>query len=92
LLPGGDIVIGWGGTPQIAEYAPDGTRLFRFSGTFVYRGTPLLPGDYTAQQFRDGMDAQFAAGLSTQAAGAPVDLRNSPLAATLDSMQCCLKR
>ncbi len=92
LLPGGDIVTGWGGTPQIAEYAPDGTRLFRFSGTFVYRGTPLLPGDYTAQQFRDGMDAQFAAGLSTQAAGAPVDLRNSPLAATLDSMQCCLKR
>jgi Arylsulfotransferase (ASST) len=92
LLPGGDIVTGWGGTPQIAEYAPDGTRLFRISGTFVYRGTPLLPGDYTAQQFRDGMDAQFAAGLSTQAAEAPADLGSSPLAATLASEQCCLKR
>src|SRR5207248_3062382 len=64
LLPGGDIVMGWGGTPQIDEYAPDGTRLFRISGTFVYRGTPLLPGQFTAQQFRDGMDAQFAAGLT----------------------------
>ena len=89
LLPGGDIVAGWGGTPQIAEYAPDGTRLFRISGTFVYRGTPLLPGQFTAQQFRDGMDAQFAAGLSAQAADSPADLGSSPLATTLHSMQCC---
>jgi len=89
LLPGGNIVTGWGGTPQIAEYAPDGTRLFRISGTFVYRGTPLLPGQFTAQQFRDGMDAQFAAGLSAQAAEPPADLGSSPLAATLRSMQCC---
>lgn len=89
LLPGGDIVTGWGGTPQIAEYAPDGARLFRISGTFVYRGTPLLPGQFTAQQFRDGMDAQFAAGLSTQTAEAPADPATSPLATTLRSMQCC---
>ena len=81
--------MGWGGTPQIAEYAPDGTRLFRISGTFVYRGTPLLPGQFTAQQFRDGMDAQFAAGLSAQAADSPADLGSSPLATTLHSMQCC---
>lgn len=58
LLPSGDIVTGWGGTPQISEYAPDGTRLFRISGTFVYRGTPIqlsqFPGQFTAQQFRDG--------------------------------------
>jgi arylsulfotransferase ASST len=89
LLPGGDVVTGWGGTPQIAEYAPDGTRLFRISGTFVYRGTPILPGDFTAQQFRDGMDAQFASGLSAQAAEPPADLGSSPSAATLHSMQCC---
>jgi Arylsulfotransferase (ASST) len=89
LLPDGDVVTGWGGTPQIAEYAPDGTRLFRISGTFVYRGTPLLPGQFTAQQFRDGMDAQFASGLSAQAAEPPADLGSSPLAATLHSMQCC---
>jgi hypothetical protein len=78
-----------GGTPQIAEYAPDGTRLFRISGTFVYRGTPILPGSFTAQQFRDGMDTQFATGVTAQAAEPPADLANSPLAATLRSMQCC---
>jgi hypothetical protein len=89
LLPGGNIVTGWGGTPQIAEYAPDGTRLFRISGTFVYRGTPILPGSFTAQQFRDGMDTQFAAGVTAQTAGPPANLANSPLAATLRSMQCC---
>ncbi len=89
LLPGGNIVTGWGGTPQIAEYAPDGTRLFRISGTFVYRGTPILPGSLTAQQFRDGMDTQFATGVTAQAAEPPANLANSPLAATLRSMQCC---
>jgi hypothetical protein len=92
LLPGGDVVVGWGGTPQIAEYAPDLTRLFRISGTFVYRGTPILAPQFTAQQFRDGMDAQFAAGLSAHSAEAPADVGNSPLATTLHSEQCCLNR
>jgi hypothetical protein len=91
LLPGGNWVTGWGGTPQISEYAPDGTRLFRISGTFVYRGTPVLPGQITAQQFRDGMDAQFAAGLTSQSAEAPANLGSSQLAATLASEQCCLR-
>jgi hypothetical protein len=95
LLPGGDIVTGWGGTPQISEYAPDGTRVFRISGTFVYRGTPILvgefPGQFTAQQFRDGMDAQFAAGISAQSAPAAPNVGNSPLATTLHSEQCCLR-
>ena len=89
LLPGGNVVTGWGGTPQIAEYASDGSRLFRISGTFVYRGTPILPGSFTAQQFRDGMDTQFATGVTAQAAEPPANLANSPLAATLRSMQCC---
>jgi Arylsulfotransferase (ASST) len=90
LLPGGDWVAGWGSTPQIAEYAPDGTRLFRISGTFVYRGTPISADQFTAQQFRDGMDAQFAAGITAQTAEPPANLANSPLGATLHSMQCCL--
>jgi Arylsulfotransferase (ASST) len=89
LLPGGNVVTGWGGTPQISEYASDGTRLFRISGTFVYRGTPILPGTFTAQQFRDGMDTQFATGVTAQAAEPPANLASSPLAATLRSMQCC---
>jgi hypothetical protein len=89
LLPGGNWVTGWGGTPQISEYAPDGTRLFRISGTFVYRGTPILPGEFTAQQFRDGMDAQFLSAASAQAAPPPANLGSSPLARTLASMQCC---
>jgi hypothetical protein len=92
VLPGGDVVTGWGGTPQIAEYAPDGTRLFRISGTFVYRGTPILSGQFTVQQFRDGMDAQFASSSSSQSARAPTDVGGSPLATTLHSMQCCLRR
>lgn len=57
-LPSGNWVTGWGGTPQISEYSADGTRVFRLSGTFVYRGLPLPPGAFTAGQFRAGMDAQ----------------------------------
>jgi hypothetical protein len=91
MLPGGNWVSGWGGTPQISEYAPDGTRLFRIGGTFVYRGTPLLPGQITAQQFRDGMDAQFAAGMTSQSAAPPASPGSASLAATLASEQCCLR-
>jgi hypothetical protein len=60
-LPGGNWVTGWGGTNQISEYGPDDTRIFRLLGTFVYRGIPLLPGEFTPDQFRAGMDAQYAA-------------------------------
>jgi Arylsulfotransferase (ASST) len=59
-LAGGNYVTGWGGNFQISEYSPNGARVFRINGSFVYRGTPTPPGQYTAQQFRDGMDAQFA--------------------------------
>ncbi|MDQ6852867.1 MAG: aryl-sulfate sulfotransferase [Actinomycetota bacterium] len=59
-LPGGNVVVGWGGTPQIREYQQDGTRLFGISGgNFVYRAVPILPGVYTPDQFRAGMDAQY---------------------------------
>jgi hypothetical protein len=59
-LPGGDWVVGWGSTPLITENRPDGSEVFRLTGTFVYRAIPLLPGQFTASEFRDGMDAQYA--------------------------------
>jgi len=59
-LPTGNTVVGWGGTPQISEYQPDGTRLFGISGgNFVYRAVPILPGVYTPDEFRAGMDVQY---------------------------------
>jgi hypothetical protein len=59
-LPDGNVVVGWGGTPHISEYQPNGTRVFRISGgLFVYRGVPIVPGVYTPDQFRAGMDAQY---------------------------------
>ena len=58
-LPGGNWVMGWGGTPLITENRPDGTEVFRLTGTFVYRGVPILPGEFTAEQFRNGMDAEY---------------------------------
>ena len=59
-LPTGNAVVGWGGTPQISEYQPDGTRLFGISGgNFVYRAVPILPGVYTPDEFRAGMDVQY---------------------------------
>jgi hypothetical protein len=59
-LPGGNWVTGWGGTDTITENGPDDTRVSRLRTTFVYRGIPLLPGQFTADEFRAGMDAQFA--------------------------------
>jgi Arylsulfotransferase (ASST) len=59
-LPGGNWVTGWGGSGQSSEYAPDSTRVFRLLAGFVYRGIPLLPGQFTADEFRAGMDAQYA--------------------------------
>jgi hypothetical protein len=59
-LPGGNWVAGWGGTSQITENGPDGTQVFRLTGTFVYRGIPLLPGQFAASEFRAGMDARSA--------------------------------
>jgi hypothetical protein len=59
-LSGGNYVTGWGGTAQFSEYDPNGNRVFRIIGTFVYRATPTVPGQFTAQELRDGMDAQFA--------------------------------
>ena len=61
LLPSGNWVMGWGGTPQITENAPDGTRVFGLKTSFVYRGIPILPGALARADLRAGMDAQYAA-------------------------------
>lgn len=60
-LPGGNRVVGWGGYNSIAEYQPDGTRVFRLRVGLVYRGIPILASQHSAAQFRAGMDAQYAA-------------------------------
>jgi hypothetical protein len=59
-LPSGNWVNDWGGTPQFTENEPDGTRVFGLSGTFVYRALPVLPGQFTVEQLRAGMDAQYS--------------------------------
>jgi Arylsulfotransferase (ASST) len=59
MLPGGDVVTGWGGTPNITENKADGTQVFMLGVKFVYRGIPLLRGWYTRDQLRAAMDAQF---------------------------------
>jgi Arylsulfotransferase (ASST) len=58
-LPSGNWVVGWGGNPSITEHRPDGSRVFHLHGTRVYRGLPLLPSDFTASDFRAGMDSQY---------------------------------
>jgi hypothetical protein len=59
VLPGGHVVTGWGGNPWITENTPDGTQVFRLDANFVYRGIPILPGRFTRDQLRAGMDAQY---------------------------------
>jgi hypothetical protein len=73
-LPGGDWVIGWGGSNTITELAPDGTRPFLVqfqSGTLIYRVVPILPGVLSAATLRSAMDAQYATSSSAHAATAP---------------------
>jgi hypothetical protein len=59
-LPGGHWVTGWGFNNTFSEYTSTGTRVFRLVGTFVYRALPILPGEFTAEEFRNGMDARYA--------------------------------
>ena len=59
-LPRGNVVTGWGGTNQVSERRQDGTVVLRLGGWFVYRAVPILPGQFSASQFRAGMDAQYA--------------------------------
>jgi hypothetical protein len=68
VLPGGNRVTGWGGTPWITENKPDGTRVFRLNVTFVYRAVPIVDRRYTRPELRAAMDAQYRNGVFAFAA------------------------
>ncbi|MEA2375119.1 MAG: hypothetical protein QOD53_1582 [Thermoleophilaceae bacterium] len=58
-LPGGNWVIGWGGTNLVTEQTATGAVVLalRFGGDYVtYRAQPLLPGALHASELRHGMD------------------------------------
>lgn len=58
-LPGGNWVMAWGGTTQVAELTATGRPVFRMVTTgFTYRATPVLPGVVSREALRQGMDAQ----------------------------------
>jgi hypothetical protein len=60
-LASGGWLIGWGALahPIVAEYASNGTRLFRlrYPDAFSYRAFPVPPGRVSAAELRQGMDA-----------------------------------
>ena len=59
-LDSGGWLMGWGAisSPTVAEYAADGTRVFKlsFPGAFAYRAVPVPRGRITAAQLRQAMD------------------------------------
>jgi Arylsulfotransferase (ASST) len=60
-LSGGNWVTAFGGTPNIVEQRPDGSRAFYLRSTFAYRAIPIPHGRIAPSAFRAGMDAQYAA-------------------------------
>jgi hypothetical protein len=64
----GNVVFGWGlnqdSGPDVAEYTSTGQRRFTLTftdpATFVYRAIPILPDVFTRDDFKTGMDAQYA--------------------------------
>ena len=59
-MPDGTWVTAWGGTPQVAAYAPGGARVFSLrlpGGDFTYRAVPVAPTAWTLADLRAGMDA-----------------------------------
>jgi outer membrane protein assembly factor BamB len=61
LLPGGDWIMGWGGTNTISELDSTGTRVFLMqfaSGTLIYRALPVPYGQLDRATLRADMDAQ----------------------------------
>jgi Arylsulfotransferase (ASST) len=72
VLPGGNHVTGWGGTPWISENRPGGRRVFRLDANFVYRATPIVDRRYTRRELRAAMDAQYRNGVFAHGAAASV--------------------
>ena len=61
-LAGGGWAVSWGNQGIVAEYAPDGTRVFELkypAGSFTYRMVPVQAGELSAASLRAGMDSQF---------------------------------
>jgi hypothetical protein len=60
LLPGGNWVAQWGGTPYLTELDPQGAAVltiqYNLGGVFSYRGVAVPPGVLDAKLLRDGMD------------------------------------
>ena len=58
-LDSGGWLLQWGGNPAIAEYAADGSRIFRLGipGVNLYRAFPIPAGRISAARLRDGMDS-----------------------------------
>lgn len=73
LLPGGDWVMDWGSNPLFTELTASGTPVYTVNwtdtGAFAYRVTPILPGTYTAAEFRSGMNTQYPNTAATTRAG-----------------------
>lgn len=59
VLPTGNYVVGWGGSPWFTENEPDGTQVFRLEGIIVYRAVPVPRGQMDTETIRRGMDAQY---------------------------------
>src|SRR6266511_150679 len=77
LLPGGNWVMGWGGSGGdnrvVTEMTADGSRVFllQFPNGVLYRGTPVPFGQLQRDDLHAGMDAQFGTPpVGTTSAGA----------------------
>jgi hypothetical protein len=64
-LANGGWLIYWGMSRSIEEFAADGSKVFNLTFTpnlFSYRAVPVPTGVFSAQQLRDGMNAQYPRG------------------------------
>lgn len=60
-LPGGNWVVGWGGTPLVSETTATGTPVLKLKGDggYTYRANPVLPGQIDPAALRAGMDSMY---------------------------------
>jgi len=62
LLPGGDWVVAWGGSPYVEELTSTGTIVFSLeflSDVFTYRAVPIVPGQLSPAALTAGMNAMY---------------------------------
>jgi hypothetical protein len=60
-LGSGGWLVDWGGTPTVAEYASDGTRISKltFSNVFSYRAFPVAAGRISPSTLRQAMNTMY---------------------------------